>query len=215
MVIDILIMEDDKLFCESLEDFLEESGYSVSIANDGQRALELCYEREFDLLLLDINVPYINGFELLQSIRASQDDTPAIFITSYKDKESLKRGYLSGGDDFMSKPIDLDELQLRIKAVLKRVKGIEKKIIINNLSYDPANAKIGDHQLSNKSKKLLDLLIEKRGEIVSKELILQRVWEWDEMASEASLRVYINQLKKILGKDSITNFKSIGYRLEL
>ena len=215
MVIDILIMEDDKLFCESLEDFLEESGYSVSIANDGQRALELCYEREFDFLLLDINVPYINGFELLQSIRASQDDTPAIFITSYRDKESLKRGYLSGGDDFMSKPIDLDELVYKIEAILKRSHKVHKNITINGLIYDPKNSKIGDHYLSNKSRKLLELLIEKRGEIVSKELIFQRVWEWNEMASDASLRVYINQLKKILGKDSITNFKSIGYKLEL
>jgi len=214
-MIKILVMEDDELFCETLEDFLSTLGFDITTANDGDSASDLCYERSFDLLLLDVNVPNQNGFELLKSLRDAQQNTPAIFITSFGDKDSIKKGFLSGGDDYLSKPIDLDELKLRIFALLKRSNKLQNTISINGKEYLIDEGILDQKQLSRKVKCLLDLLLENQSHIVSKEMIFQKVWEWDETPSQASLRVYINELKKILGKDSISNHKGIGYRLEL
>jgi len=106
----ILIVEDDKLFNETLEDFLDEEGYDVQCVLDPYSALDLSYENLFDLYLFDVNLPYENGFELLKKLRESGDDTPCIFITCREDKASLKEGFEKGGDDYIQKPVDLDEL---------------------------------------------------------------------------------------------------------
>ena len=197
-----------------MEDFLDEEGYETTIVKNGEETVDLCYEREFDLLLLDINVPKMSGLEVLANLRKLNKNTPAIFITSFKDKDSIQKGFISGADDYMVKPIDLDELSLRIKALLKRAYKLDNIIYINDLPYNPSIAKLGDEHLNNKCKKLLDLLLENKNRCVSKELIFSQVWEWDETPSDASLRVYITTLKKILGKNIIINHKGRGYSLE-
>jgi len=116
----VLVLEDDQLFNETLEDFLEEEGYTIECALDPYSALELTYKHVFDLYLFDVNLPYENGFDLLKKLRQSGDVTPAIFLTSRDDKESLTQGFSMGADDYMKKPIDFDELLLRIQAVLRR-----------------------------------------------------------------------------------------------
>jgi len=216
--IHILILEDDTLFAESLEDFLEEEGFAITLAHDGQRALELAYEEHFDLLLLDVNVPKLTGFEFLSSLRQKQTNTPAIFITSFKDKESIQKGFLQGADDYLSKPIDLDELLLRILALLRRCHKLEESIMIGSATFYPKEGIIQSqkqrYQPSKKVILLLTLLIEEQNNIVPTERIHEHLWAWDETPSPSSLRVYINELKKMLGKESIVNHKGIGYRLE-
>ncbi len=217
--IHILILEDDRLFSESLEDFLEEEGFSTTLAHDGEKALELAYERRFDLLLLDVNVPKLNGFEFLSTLRQKQQNTPAIFITSFKDKESIKKGFLQGADDYLTKPIDLDELLLRILALLRRSHKLEESIMIGAATFYPKEGIIQTQEqkypLSKKVILLLTLLIEHQNSIVQSERIYEYLWAWDETPSPSSLRVYINDLKKILGKKHIINHKGIGYKLEL
>lgn len=217
--IHILILEDDTLFAESLEDFLQEEDFSVTLAKDGEEALELVYEKHFDLLLLDVNVPHINGFEFLSTIRANQKNTPAIFITSFKDKESIKRGFLKGADDYLTKPVDLDELHLRIVALLRRTHKLTDTIMIGEATYLPNEGTImidGVKQsLSKKVILLLELLLENQNTLVSTTRIYEHLWAWDETPSASSLRVYINELKKIIGKTHIINHKGIGYKLEL
>ncbi len=216
-MIKILILEDDILFAQTLEDFLSEEGFDITLAHDGERASELCYEQHFDLLLLDVNVPKKNGFELLKSIRKNRQDTPTIFITSFNNKESLKEGFLSGADDYLTKPIDLDELLMRIIALLKRANIYQKTIEIGDALYTPQKHQLSinnqDIILSNKVALLLELLISNQNSIVTKEQIYDKLWKWDEEPSSASLRVYINELKKLLGKDKILNHKGIGYSL--
>jgi DNA-binding response OmpR family regulator len=215
----ILILEDDILFAESLEDFLSEEGFHITLAHDGQRALELAYERDFDILLLDINVPAPNGFEVLETLRQQAQNTPAIFITSFKDKESLKKGFLKGADDYLCKPIDLDELYLRIMALLKRTHKLHTAIMIGDSTYLPQESTIQKesvkYPLSKKVVLLLELLLEHQNTIVSTERIYAHLWAWDETPSPASLRVYITELKKVLGKEHIINHKGIGYLLAL
>ncbi len=216
-MIKILILEDDILFAQTLEDFLSEEGFEITLAHDGESASELCYEQHFDLLLLDVNVPKQSGFELLKSIRNNGQETPTIFITSFNNKESLKEGFLSGADDYLTKPIDLDELLFRIIALLKRANIYQKSIEVGEALYNPQKHQLSinnkEVMLSNKVSLLLELLISNKNSIVTKEQIYDKLWKWDEEPSSASLRVYINELKKLLGKDKILNHKGVGYSL--
>ena len=216
----ILVLEDDELFASTLEDFLCDENFEVDIANDGQECLNLNFEKNYDLYIFDINVPKINGLDLLQQLRNSSDNTPTIFLTSYKDKDTLQDAFLKGCDDYLKKPVDLDELLLRIKALLKRNK---KKFDIiklsNNLSFNPLNKRIYENDmdlnLPIKVLELMELFVENRGEIVTKEMIISKLWATSEDYSEGSIRVYINQIKKLFeNKDSILNIKGVGYKIE-
>ncbi len=210
----ILVLEDDKLFNETLEDFLEEEGYKVECALDPYSALELTYKHIFDLYLFDVNLPYENGFSLLEKLRQSGDTTPAIFLTSREDKNSLTQGFNVGADDYMKKPIDFDELLLRLEAVLRRQIRRER-VNIGKYRLDTV-AKVlyfEDEALdvTQKAIELLLLLVQADGEVVSSEEIKNRLWAAGQSASSGALRVYITQLKKYF-PEAISNVRGIGYR---
>ncbi|WP_198304517.1 response regulator transcription factor [Arcobacter vandammei] len=217
----ILLLEDDKLFASTLEDFLSSESFLLDIAKDGEEALNLNYENNYDLYIFDINVPKINGLELLKLLRENKDETPTIFLTSYKDKDILKDAYLKGCDDYIKKPVDLDELILRIKAVLKRNNKEFSPINLDeNTTFNPISKRVLqngiDINLPIKVVELLELFLEKKDEIVSKEMIIRKLWSANQDYSEGSIRVYINQLKKIFkNKNCIKNIKGIGYKFEL
>jgi len=215
----ILVLEDDKLFANTLEDFLNEEGFAVDLAFNGEECLDLNYENKYDLYIFDINVPKVSGLELLKQLKNAGDETPTIFLTSYKDKDTLQQAFLNGCDDYLKKPVDLDELILRIKALLKRNKKQFEIVNINStLSFNPETKRVYENgvdlNLSTKVSELLELFIENRGLIVTKEMIISKLWSVDEDYSEGSIRVYINHIKKILGKESILNIKGIGYKIE-
>ncbi|MFK2821785.1 response regulator transcription factor [Malaciobacter sp. WC5094] len=215
----ILLLEDDKLFASTLEDFLEDEGFEIDIAYDGEQCLDLNYENKYDLYIFDINVPKINGLDVLKQLRDSGDTTPSIFLTSYKDKETLHEGFLKGCDDYLKKPVDLDELILRIKALFKRNKKSFEAIKLNDtLEFDCISKRVyengADLNLPIKVLELLELFIEHRGEIVTKQMIISKLWCAGEEYSEGSIRVYINSIKKLLGKESLSNIKGVGYKIE-
>lgn len=216
----ILVLEDDLLFASTLEDFLGSEGFFVDIAKDGQECLDLNYENNYDLYIFDINVPKINGLELLKSLRENNDNTPTIFLTSYKDKDTLKEAFLKGCDDYIKKPVDLDELYLRIKALLKRNK---KEFDLVHLSpsiiFDPVKKRVFENEidlnLPIKVLELIELFVENNGDIVTKDMIINRLWSASESYSDGSIRVYINHVKKLFeNKDSVVNVKGIGYKVE-
>lgn len=216
----ILLLEDDELFATTLEDFLSDEGFVVDIAFDGEECLAKNFDKNYDLYIFDINVPKINGLDLLQHLRRSQDNTPTIYLTSYKDKDTLHDAFLKGCDDYLKKPVDLDELLLRIKALLKRNKKQFDIIKLSkNLVFNPANKRVYENDvdlnLPVKVLELLELFVENRGEIVTKEMIISRLWSVSEEYSDGSIRVYVNQIKKLFDKsDAIVNIKSIGYKIE-
>ncbi|SFV63732.1 DNA-binding response regulator [hydrothermal vent metagenome] len=210
----ILVLEDDQLFNETLEDFLEEEGYRVATALDPYSALEISYQNVFDLYLFDVNLPYENGFDLLEKLRHSGDTTPTIFLTSRADKASLAEGFGKGADDYMKKPIDFDELLLRVQAVLRR-QIRQEYMNIGSYSLDTA-AKIlyrGDEavEVTKKAVDLLLLLLQAKGEVVSSSEIKERLWAAGQNASDGALRVYVTQLKKYFPQN-IANVRGVGYR---
>jgi len=210
----ILLLEDDKLFNETLQDFLEEEGFALDYALDPYSALELTYKNIYDLYLFDVNLPYESGFDMLSKLRQSGDTTPAIFLTSREDKASLKEGYEIGADDYMKKPIDLDELLLRIGALMRRQIRNEK-LKIGEYSLDMLSKTLyrNDEALdvTKKAIELLVLLLQSNGEVVSSDEIKNRLWAAGKNASDGSLRVYITQLKKYFS-DNIVNVRGIGYK---
>jgi len=213
----ILLLEDDKLFNETLQDFLEEEGYSLKYALDPYTALDFAYEEKFDLYLFDVNLPYESGFDLLKKLRESGDMTPTIFITSRDDIESLKSGFDAGADDYLTKPIDLDELLLRIEAVLRRLFRTQY-ITLGAYNIDSKHKQVfRDGEIVELPKKVIDLLllfIVSKGQIVNIEEIKLHLWPASQDASEGSIRVYIAQLKKLF-PNTIENIRGIGYRFTL
>jgi len=216
MLTRILLLEDDRLFNETLQDFLEDEGFRLDCALDPYSALDLSYENNYSLYLFDVNLPYESGFDLLEKLRKSGDMTPTIFITSRDDKESLTQGFTKGGDDYLVKPIDLDELLLRINAILRR-QTRSHTIEIGRYSFDTVTKTLSNNgvtiPLSQKASELLFVLIEGQGNVVPLEQIKAQLWSASEDASNGALRVYVTQLKKYFFT-KITNVRGIGYKME-
>jgi len=217
----ILLLEDDELFSLSLIDYLEEFGeFNVTHVNNSQKLLELTYENRYDLYLLDINLPDISGLDLLKELRSSSDETPTIFLTSYKDKETLKDGFQSGADDFLTKPFDMDELVLRVNSLIKRFKK-HSVVSVGNLEFNFDNKTVNKDgiiiKFSMKALNLFELFYQNNHSIVSKEMIINKLWNVNEEYSEGSIRVYVNNIKKLFDNEdifNISNLKNIGYKIE-
>jgi len=215
----ILLLEDDVTLNETVTEYLEEQGYEVDSVENGEEAMDKIYENNYDLLLLDVKVPLMNGFDLLKEIREKKNTTPAIFITSLDSIDDLSEGYESGCDDYIRKPFALKELAMRMATILKRDffhANSEKIEIDTNIEYDiESNTLFVDGEevtLNKKESKLLKLFLQNQNQILSHERIYDAVWDYDESASEASLRTYIKNLRKILGKEKIVSIKKQGYK---
>ncbi len=214
----ILLLEDDLQLNETVKQFLEHYGYSVLSAYDAHQARDLLYENSIDLMLLDIKVPYQNGFNLLAELRKEGDRRPAIFITSLHGVEDVSKGFDAGCDDYIRKPFALKELLVRIEAQLRKFYGDEKGHIeiAEDIHYYPEEytLKIANQSMTLKQKeaKLLTLLLEKQGQLVNYEQINNTLWEYDESPSVGSLRTYIKTLRSYLGKERIETVKNVGYR---
>ena len=216
----ILLLEDDITLNETISEYLEELGYKIDVVEDGEEALSLMYENSYDIFLLDVNVPSLNGFDLLNNARSRDIQTPAIFITSLNSVEDLSKGYESGCDDYIRKPFALKELEVRIESILKRdffhKENSEHVEIDKNCYYDISkNILVIDEKeqtLNKKEAKLLKLFLQNQEEVLSHEKIYDALWDYDETYSEASLRTYIKNIRKLLGKEKIVSIKKQGYK---
>jgi two-component system, OmpR family, response regulator QseB len=211
----ILLLEDDAVLSETLVELLESEKFEVVRVDDGDMALDASFAQRFDLLLLDVNVPFLNGFELLKSLRESGDATPAIFITALTDVASLSHGFEIGADDYIKKPFDFDELLVRIHALLRKsyhtysneIKVDNFRFVIekDELYLDGAFIPLSPYEL-----RITRLLFQHLNKTLLKELLLESLNSGKEM-SEGSLRVHINKLRKV--GLPIATLKGIGYRL--
>ena len=215
----ILLLEDDANLNETITEFLEDEGYEVESTYEGYEAEEKLYESQFDLLLLDVNTPGLNGFDVLKGARDRGVSAPAIYVTSLNSVEDLEKGYASGCDDYIRKPFVLKELLLRMETLLKREFYHEKKAYIDlgdTIKYDiQENILLSDGKpvsLGNKESRLLKLFMKSQDEVISHERIYEHLWDYDEEPSDTALRTYIKNLRKIIGKDRIVSIKKQGYK---
>ncbi len=212
----ILLLEDDINLSDTIAEYLEDEGFEVERLYDGQEALDRIYERSYDLLLLDVMVPGIDGFALLKEVR-EHTDTPAIYITSLDSVENLEKGFKSGADDYIRKPFELRELLLRIETLLKREYGKKERIDIDeetcfDLATDTLYHKGKPINLNQKELTLLKLFLKHPNEPLSHEKIYETLWGYEEEPSDMALRTYIKNLRKVLGKEKIESIKRYGYK---
>ncbi|MBT8344253.1 MAG: response regulator transcription factor [Sulfurovum sp.] len=215
----ILLLEDDANLNDTVTEFLEEKGYDVVSVYDGHEAQEKLYESKYDLLLLDVNTPGINGFDLLKEARENDVVAPAIFITSLDSVDDLEKGFESGCDDYIRKPFALKEIQIRVETLLRRAFYHESKEFIEiseNIAYDIKNNEliIDDETVSlgHKESMLLKLFMKNEDEVIVHERIYEHLWDFDEEPSDTALRTYIKNLRKIIGKERIVSIKKQGYK---
>jgi len=214
----LLLLEDDLQLSDTVKQFLELKGYEVYCAYDGLEAQEIVYEKSIDLMLLDVKVPHLNGFEFLKQIRSEGKETPVIFITSLNSVEDVEQGFALGCDDYIRKPFALKELQVRIESLLKRTYGThdEKVALAPGLVFDTKELRLlqNDQKIPLKTKelKLLALFLQHPDELLNYDKINEALWEYDEEPSSGSLRTYIKTLRSAIGKEHIETIKNIGYR---
>lgn len=206
----ILLLEDDTLLAQTLYELLSSEGYTVTLASCGEEVLDLSFEQDFDLYVFDINVPDINGMELLKSLRDAEDRTPTIFISALVDLNSLAKAFEVGGDDYIKKPFFPEELLIRVNAKLeKKAKALHYKNIIldretRSVTIDGIHRSLGDVQ-----ERLLELFLENIGRVLENETLLGCL----EKPSSTALRVALTKLKQTTGLQ-IKNLRGIGYILE-
>ncbi|MDO5045746.1 response regulator transcription factor [Campylobacter sp.] len=215
----ILVVEDEAMLLDMMCSYLQSENFEVIGVKSYEKALDLAYESGFDLWIFDVKIIGGNGFELLKELRATGKGTPCIFTTSLNTINDLQKGFLSGCDDYIKKPFELKELLLRVNNILKRtfvhnINEFEK--LDENFSFDMKQGvlyKDGKSVLiSKKQSRLLTILLKNRDKFISREEIYEQIWDYDETPSELSLRVYINELRKILGKERIVSASKLGYK---
>lgn len=215
----ILYLEDDLILSETIEEFLHEEGYEVVALYDGEDVLNELFHNNFDLLIFDVQVPSINGFELLKELRSSNINTLAIFTTSLNSIDDISIGYEVGADDYIRKPFLPKELLLRIKALLKREFKVHDELIEigENISFNMHSNELYVNNkpvvLNLKETLLLKILLKHKNECVIFDELYEYVWSYDETHSYLSLRTYIKTLRSHIGKDRIISIKKIGYKL--
>ncbi len=206
----ILLLEDDHILCESLTEYLELEGFSVDKAHRGEEVFDLTFDTKYDLYILDVNVPDINGFDVLKALKESGDETPAIYVTALTDVSSISKGFSIGAEDYIKKPFDPEELLIRIKS---RYLAKDKTILYKDLVYDPTsrllqkNGKtigLGEIQLN-----LFHTLIMRIDKIVDHFELMDLL----EQPSANALRVNLAKLKNKLDIE-IKNIRGQGYMIE-
>ncbi|WP_263832674.1 response regulator transcription factor [Sulfurospirillum oryzae] len=206
----ILLLEDDYLLCETLKSLLRGEGFEVIHASDGEEALNYSYESSFDLYLFDINVPLLNGLDLLKLLRESGDVTPVFFISAYKDIQTITKAFDNACDDYIKKPFEFDELLVRIKAHIVKKNPL---VSYGQITYDLLNKRVFHNErevdLGFVEKEIFDLLMRNLGQTILKESFFDVM----EKPSDIALRVHITKLKQRFSLHVI-NVKAIGYRLE-
>lgn len=206
-----LLLEDDPVLSSEIALFLGSKSVKTDIADDGEKFLELFLAKKYDIFLLDINVPKINGLDICKKIRETNADTPIIIISAYDGIEEKKEAFLRAADDYLVKPFLLEELLLRINSHLRKItpKSDEKeKIVVDDLIIYPEDSKVfrGGEEivLTVKEFQLLELLARANGRTLSKQYISDEVWKNQFQSTNNAIEVYINFLRKKIDK----NFKT-------
>jgi len=216
----ILLLEDEYILRISIQEFLEDIGYKVDCFMDGEVAYHAVFDKSYDILLLDVNVPTLSGFELLKSIRQDGIKTPAIFLTSMTDMQNMKKGYETGCCDYIRKPFDLEELEIRLNQVVKSFYFNDNdndfvdlgKFAKYNVTKSRLTVEGKEVLLRKTEKEILELLIKNKDIVVSVEMFQNEIW--GEYVEPATVRVQLKNLRQKLPAGIIQNRRGLGYIIE-
>jgi two-component system OmpR family response regulator len=216
----VLVVDDEDAINELICDALSLAGYRTLSAFHGMDALRQLRENSVDLVVLDVNMPNIDGFEVLRRIREADDTTPVIILTARQDRDDTKRGFVLGADDFVRKPFGIEELTLRVSAVLRRVSGRVSGTVltVGEIRLDPELHQVtcGEMEvdLSPTEFRLLALLMTNPGRVLTREQLLSQIWGLDEATETKVLETYISYLRRKLGDHlTVRTVRTIGYQL--
>ena len=219
MSINILIIEDEVDIREGISEYLSEVGYEVKVASDGQEGIDLIRQNKFDLVLLDIMLPKINGFGVLSQIRETSN-VPVIMLTAMNDDYSQIMSFNEKADDYITKPFSVVILHKRIEALLRRIPGKEntnkwlyKDVEVDFLGFS-AKKQGKTVDLKPKEIKLLELLLKYKNQVLTRSQMLDNLWDVEETPLDRVIDVYIKNIRKKLGIDCIITVKGIGYKFE-
>ena len=219
----ILYVEDDIYLSFVTKDNLEIKGYEIICCEDGEQALATFSDNDFDLCIIDVMLPKLDGFSLAKAIRSENINIPILFLSAKSMKEDRIRGLEIGGDDYITKPFSIEELILKIEVFLKRskvksLKTIEKIIEIGNYRFDFANLDLSENNISQRltlrEAELLNLLCQNRNKVLTREDILNKIWKDDSYFLSRSLDVFVSRLRKLLQNDpglKIENIHGVGF----
>jgi DNA-binding response OmpR family regulator len=222
----ILLAEDDKNLGTILKSYLEAKGYPTILCVNGQEAYDMFTKEEFDFCIVDVMMPVKDGFSLAKDIRELDSKIPILFLTAKSLQQDKLKGFEVGADDYLTKPFNMDELLMRIQAILRRISGTsptggkDNIYQVGSLTFDfnrqVLKSEDKEDKLTSKEAGLLKLLVENANEVVDRSIALNRIWKDDSYFNARSMDVYITKLRKYLKSDpsvELINVHGVGFKL--
>ena len=216
----ILVIEDEKNIQNIIKEFLESAKYEVNMADDGLEGINLIQNNNYDLILLDIMMPKIDGFVVCEIIRKNSN-VPIIILTALTDEESQLKGFDKLADDYITKPFSMPVVLKHIEAILRRTENINKKVDV--LKYKNISLNIENYDVFVDNKKvaltyrefeILKLLLENQGKVFTRDNILNSIWNYDYFGDDKIVNTHIKNIRKKLGYDYIETIRGVGYRID-
>jgi len=215
----VLIVEDSEKISSFIVSGLSAHGFAPTQTSLGEVALSLLASQEFDLVILDIGLPDIDGFEVLRRMRGQGNDTPVLVLTARDSVNQTVASFEGGADDYMSKPFSFEELLARVKTRARKTKReISESVLIHgsvtlDLLRRSATVDGVEHELTAREFTMLEFFVSHHGQVISREQLLSRVWGYDHDPGSNVVDVYIRYLRKKIGADSIQTVRGVGYRM--
>lgn len=227
LTIRVLLVEDEETLAQIIKDTLDEQGFCIHLARDGEEGLKLFSELKPDVVVADVMMPRMDGFEMVRRIRRNDRTTPVLFLTARSATGDVVTGFELGGNDYLKKPFGMQELIVRIKALLSRASTYTETpqtapslFEIGNYRFDAVTQRLSylgkETELSYRESEILRRLCESRNQVVNMQDILLDLWGDDTFFNQRSLHVFITKLRHKLSQDErirIVNVRSIGYKL--
>ncbi len=215
----ILVIEDEASLQNILRIFLEDAGYQVTLADDGMDGIAAFHKDSFDLVLLDIMMPRLDGYSVCEMIR-NESSTPIILLTALDDEDNQMKGFNLLADDYITKPFSMPLVLKRMEAVLRRARSGEKSsvLVYQNVQLDTENYKVfvegKEVTLTVREFDILRLLMENQGRVFTREQLLDIIWNYDYLGDDKIINTHIKNIRKKLGVDCIETIRGVGYRID-
>lgn len=215
----ILVIEDEASIQNILRIFLEDAGYQVTLADDGMDGIAAFHKDSFDLVLLDIMMPRLDGYSVCEMIR-NESSTPVILLTALDDEDNQMKGFNLLADDYITKPFSMPLVLKRMEAVLRRAQSGEKSSVLayQNVQLDTENYKVfvegKEVTLTAREFDILRLLMENQGRVFTREQLLDNIWNYDYLGDDKIINTHIKNIRKKLGVDCIETIRGVGYRID-